>query len=138
MCLDLFYEPFKCSCDHVFCDPCLRQLNFRSSSRGSVRCPLCRQIVEQLTPATELRNEIRQTYDPQLLRKRDKVERRAAYRKWPLPANQGPLRRNTSHTRRSVTLPCIIYIFLIGASMYMLLLIAFLSNLTTNNVISLY
>ena len=71
-------------------------------------------------------------------RKRDKVERRAAYRKWPLPANQGPLRRNTSHTRRSVTLPCIIYIFLIGASMYMLLLIAFFSNLTTNNVISLY
>ncbi|XP_022807228.1 uncharacterized protein LOC111344276 isoform X3 [Stylophora pistillata] len=138
VCLDLLYEPFKCSCDHVFCDPCLRQLNFRTSNRGSIRCPLCRQIVEQLTPATELRNEIRRTYDPQLLRKRDKVERRAAYRKWPLPANHGPLRRNMSRTRRSVTLPCIIYAFLIGASMYMLLLMALLSNLTANNVISMY
>lgn len=52
VCLDLLYEPFKCSCDHVFCDPCLRQLNFRTGSRGMIRCPLCRQIVQHIIPAT--------------------------------------------------------------------------------------
>ena len=52
VCLDLLYEPFKCSCNHVFCDPCLRQLNFRIGRNGTISCPLCRQTVEHVTPAT--------------------------------------------------------------------------------------
>ena len=51
VCLDLLYEPFKCSCGHVFCEPCLRQLNFSVNTR-TLRCPLCRQIVKHVLPAT--------------------------------------------------------------------------------------
>ncbi|KAJ7393690.1 hypothetical protein OS493_003348 [Desmophyllum pertusum] len=138
VCLDLLYEPFKCSCDHVFCDPCLRQLNFRTSSRGTIKCPLCRQTVEQITPASELRSEIKNTYDTRILRKRERAERRAPYRKWPLPANHGPLRRAASRTQRSVTLPCIISTFLVCACVYTLVMIALLSNLTSTDVIKMY
>ena len=71
-------------------------------------------------------------------RKRDKAERRAPHRKWPLPANQGPLWRGASRTQRTVTLPCVISIFLMCACMYTLLMIALLSNLDRNNVITMY
>ncbi|CAH3154797.1 unnamed protein product [Porites lobata] len=98
VCLDLLYEPFKCSCDHVFCDPCLRQLNFRIGRNGTISCPLCRQTVEHVTPATELRSEIRNTYETHILRKREKTERRASYRKWPLPSGNLPSRRVSSRT----------------------------------------
>lgn len=101
VCLDLLYEPFKCSCDHVFCDPCLRQLNFRIGRNGTISCPLCRQTVEHVTPATELRSEIRNTYESHILRKREKTERRASYRKWPLPSGNLPSRR-VSSDRKSV------------------------------------
>lgn len=71
-------------------------------------------------------------------RKRDKAERRAPHRKWPLPANQGPLQRSASRTRRTVTLPCVISTFLTFACVYTLLMIALLSNLAGNNVITMY
>jgi len=130
VCLDLLYEPFKCSCDHVFCDPCLRQLNFRTGKQGTIRCPLCRQIVEHVTPATGIRNEIRNTYDSHILRKREKPERRAPYRKWPLPSSRSPSQRAVSRTQRRVTLPCIICIFLVSACVYSLVMIAVLSIVT--------
>ena len=71
-------------------------------------------------------------------RKRDKAERRAAHRKWPLPANQGPLRRRAPRTQRSVTLPCVVSTFLMCACVYTLVIIALLSILTGNNVIMMY
>lgn len=71
-------------------------------------------------------------------RKRDKAERRAPHRKWPLPANQGPLRGGASRARRSVTLPCVISTFLTCACVYTLVMIALLSNLAGTNVITMY
>lgn len=114
VCLDLLYEPFNCSCDHVFCDPCLRQLNFRTGNKGTIRCPLCRQIVEHVTPASELRIEIRNTYDSHILRKREKAERRAPYRKWPLPSAHSSSRRVSSRAQRIVTLSPIIGTCIVG------------------------
>ncbi|XP_029212127.2 LOW QUALITY PROTEIN: E3 ubiquitin-protein ligase RNF180-like [Acropora millepora] len=131
ICLDLFFEPLKCSCEHVFCDPCLRQLNFRTGRRGTIRCPLCRKTVENLSPASELKNEIRNTYDTHLLRVRAKSERCAPYRRWPLPSSVGPVpRRSTSRSQRSVTLPCIFGTFLVCACVYSLLVIFLLSRMT--------
>lgn len=63
-------------------------------------------------------------------RKREKAERRAPYRKWPLPAGRGPSQRAVSRTQRSVTLPCIICTFLVCACLYSLVVIVVLSNLT--------
>ncbi|XP_068711657.1 uncharacterized protein [Montipora foliosa] len=122
ICLDLLFEPFKCSCDHVFCDPCLRQLNFRTGRSGTIRCPLCRQTVEHLLPASELRKEIRNTYGTKTLRKRERAERHTAFRKWPLPASHGPPRSSTSGTQRSVTHSCLLATFVVSSLVVILLL----------------
>lgn len=71
-------------------------------------------------------------------RKRDKAERRAPHRKWPLPANHGRLKRVASRPQRSVTLPCVISTFLMCACVYTLVMIALMSNLAANDVIMMY
>lgn len=71
-------------------------------------------------------------------RKRDKAERRAPHRKWPLPANHGRLRKVASRTQRSVTLPCVISTFLMCACVYTLVMIALMCNLAANDVIMMY
>lgn len=126
ICLDLLFEPFKCSCDHVFCDPCLRQLNFRTGRSGTIRCPLCRQTVEHLLPASELRKEIRNTYGTKTLRKRERAERHTTFRKWPLPASHGPSRSSTSGTQRSVTHSCLLATFVLYACVSSLVVILLL------------
>ena len=47
VCLEVFYLPQLCDpCEHVFCDPCLRQVN-SSSGGGDVKCPLCRVVIRK-------------------------------------------------------------------------------------------
>ena len=41
LCLDLFKEPKKLSCDHVYCKDCLKGLALRSLNQ-SISCPECR------------------------------------------------------------------------------------------------
>ena len=41
LCLDIFTEPKRLPCDHVYCRECLRGLALRSTS-GSISCPECR------------------------------------------------------------------------------------------------
>ena len=41
LCLDIFTEPKRLPCDHVYCRQCLRGLALRSTT-GSISCPECR------------------------------------------------------------------------------------------------
>ena len=41
LCLDIFTEPKRLPCDHVYCRECLRGLALRSTT-GSISCPECR------------------------------------------------------------------------------------------------
>ena len=43
LCLDVFKEPKKLSCDHVYCKGCLSGLARRSANR-SISCPECRTV----------------------------------------------------------------------------------------------
>ena len=45
LCLDLFKEPKKLPCDHVYCKDCLKGLALCSLG-GSISCPECRNITE--------------------------------------------------------------------------------------------
>ena len=57
VCLDLFYRPHTCCpCDHVFCDPCLRQL--ARSHPINTKCPLCREVIQSCRPNHGKRNVI--------------------------------------------------------------------------------
>lgn len=93
---------------------------------------------EQKPQAVDIRLSQSSLVLQRYFRKRDKAERRAPHRKWPLPANQGPLRGGASRARRSVTLPCVISTFLTCACVYTLVMIALLSNLAGTNVITMY
>ena len=41
LCHDIFTEPKRLPCDHVYCRQCLRGLVFRSTT-SSISCPECR------------------------------------------------------------------------------------------------
>ena len=43
LCLDLFKEPKKLPCDHVYCKDCIKGLAQRSAN-GSITCPECRTV----------------------------------------------------------------------------------------------
>ena len=46
LCLDVFNEPKKLPCDHVYCkDPCLTGLA-KQSGDGTISCPECRKVAE--------------------------------------------------------------------------------------------
>ena len=45
LCLDVFSEPKKLPCDHVFCKHCLEALVKRNVTRA-VSCPECRRVVQ--------------------------------------------------------------------------------------------
>ena len=45
LCLDLFKEPKKLPCDHVYCKDCLKEIILCSLNR-SISCPECRQVVD--------------------------------------------------------------------------------------------
>ena len=46
LCLDVFNEPKKLPCDHVYClDPCLSGLA-KKSGDGTITCPECRKLAE--------------------------------------------------------------------------------------------
>ena len=46
LCLDVFNEPKKLPCDHVYClDPCLSGLA-KKSEDGTITCPECNQVAE--------------------------------------------------------------------------------------------
>ena len=44
LCLDIFTDPKRLPCDHVYCKECLRGLELRSVT-GSISCPECRSDV---------------------------------------------------------------------------------------------
>ena len=44
LCLDIFTEPKRLPCDHVYCRECLHGLALRSTT-GSISCPECRTDV---------------------------------------------------------------------------------------------
>ena len=43
LCLDLFKDPKKLPCDHVYCRDCLRRLALRSLN-ATISCPECRTV----------------------------------------------------------------------------------------------
>ena len=43
LCLDIFTEPKRLPCDHVYCKQCLRGLGLRSVTGKSISCPECRR-----------------------------------------------------------------------------------------------
>ena len=45
LCLDLFKEPKKLACDHVYCKECLRGLALRSLN-ATISCPECRTLTQ--------------------------------------------------------------------------------------------
>ena len=51
ICLELFYLPHQVHpCLHIYCDPCLRQLNGNSVHGQLIKCPMCRVKVKSCTP----------------------------------------------------------------------------------------
>ncbi len=42
LCLDLFVDPRRLPCDHVYCQKCIHQLFLRSLDRTTIKCPECR------------------------------------------------------------------------------------------------
>ena len=43
LCLDIFTDPKRLPCDHVYCKECLRGLGLRSVTGRSISCPECRR-----------------------------------------------------------------------------------------------
>ena len=53
LCLDLFKEPKKLPCDHVYCKECLRSLALRSLN-ATISCPECRTLTQ--VPGNDVTN----------------------------------------------------------------------------------
>ena len=53
LCLDLFKEPKKLPCDHVYCRDCLRGLALRSLN-ATISCPECRTLTQ--VPGNDVNN----------------------------------------------------------------------------------
>ena len=53
LCLDLFKEPKKLPCDHVYCNDCLRGLTLRSLN-AIISCPECRTLTQ--VPGNDVNN----------------------------------------------------------------------------------
>ncbi len=53
LCLDLFKQPKKLPCDHVYCRDCLRGLALRSLN-ATISCPECR--TETQVPGNDVNN----------------------------------------------------------------------------------
>ena len=53
LCLDLFQEPKKLPCDHVYCKECLRGLALRSLN-ATISCPECRTLTQ--VPGNDVNN----------------------------------------------------------------------------------
>jgi len=83
VCLDILYEPHSTACAHVFCSPCLRQLN-KTSNRKPL-CPLCRQRVYNVEQCTDLQDDIKRLY-PEVHRQRSLGESRRPLNQFPLPS----------------------------------------------------
>ena len=45
LCLDIFTEPKRLPCEHVYCKQCLRGLGLRSVTGKSISCPECRRDI---------------------------------------------------------------------------------------------
>ena len=53
LCLDLFKEPKKLPCDHVYCRDCLRSLALRSQN-ATISCPECHTLTQ--IPGSDVSN----------------------------------------------------------------------------------
>ena len=53
LCLDLFKQPKKLPCDHVYCRDCLRGLALRSLN-ATISCPECRTLTQ--VPSKDVNN----------------------------------------------------------------------------------
>ena len=53
LCLDLFKQPKKLPCDHVYCKDCLKGLALRSLNQ-SISCPECRNVTD--IPGNDINN----------------------------------------------------------------------------------
>lgn len=42
LCLDIYEDPKRLPCDHVFCRKCLQSLALKNTSE-SIKCPICRK-----------------------------------------------------------------------------------------------
>ncbi|XP_065672385.1 uncharacterized protein LOC101239699 isoform X5 [Hydra vulgaris] len=83
ICWDLFYDPYKTICSHIFCSPCLRQLN--KSTHKKPLCPLCRRRIYSVTACEDFKNQLKSLY-PNIYLKRSKVENRNKNNVFPLPS----------------------------------------------------
>nr|XP_047139757.1 E3 ubiquitin-protein ligase RNF180 isoform X2 [Hydra vulgaris] len=83
ICWDLFYDPYKTICNHIFCSPCLRQLN--KSTHKKPLCPLCRRRIYSVTACEDFKNQLKSLY-PNIYLKRSKVENRNKNNVFPLPS----------------------------------------------------
>ncbi|XP_030598922.1 E3 ubiquitin-protein ligase RNF180-like isoform X2 [Archocentrus centrarchus] len=90
MCLDVYLSPRCLTCDHVFCEPCLRKL--ARNSGASATCPLCRTLITSTHFHKEL-DQRAKTLFPNLYLARKQNFETSPCKKWPLP--EGPIIRTT-------------------------------------------
>ena len=68
LCLDIFEDPKRLPCEHVFCKQCLYSLALRSIS-GSISCPECRRNIPvpnhdvSIFPTPHQINRLKETYE---------------------------------------------------------------------------
>ena len=71
LCLDIFEDPKRLPCEHVFCRQCLHSLALRSIS-GSISCPECRRDIPvpnfdvSIFPTPHQINRLKETYEKNL------------------------------------------------------------------------
>ena len=71
LCLDIFEDPKRLPCEHVFCRQCLHSLALRSIS-GSISCPECRRNIPvpnfdvSIFPTPHQINRLKETYEKNL------------------------------------------------------------------------
>ncbi|XP_077993534.1 uncharacterized protein LOC144447398 [Glandiceps talaboti] len=85
VCLDVFFKPHICQpCNHIFCDPCLRQL--AQNNPLTTPCPLCRNIIRHVKLCKDLGKEVQTLYPEEYVARR-KAERRTLNNSYPLPGS---------------------------------------------------
>ncbi|XP_071788424.1 uncharacterized protein [Asterias amurensis] len=110
VCLDLYLYPNVCiPCQHVFCEPCLRQLA-QAVQSPRTPCPLCRTVIQHVKAHETLTTAIQEAF-PRMIALRKQNERKTLNKSYPLPGDALNTPMSTwfnhmlrGHTRRHITM----------------------------------
>ena len=101
LCLDLFKEPKKLPCDHVYCKDCLKRLALQSHNQ-SISCPECRNVTD--IPDNDVNNFPTAFRMNRLIEAFHKAREETDYHKQDTTDTQE--RSCTVHTTQSLALYC--------------------------------